>query len=118
MDDRIEKYDGHMMWKILSLFFMSNVEFVMGGSVYRSGVLQNYKTVSDQYRLKFKGDTRVMSLPTPFEVVVADGVAYMDYRVGETLFKGDERLINTLKRVKKRDVSPFMDKVVVLRKSQ
>ncbi len=111
---KIEVIDGSMMWKVLAEKFLSKIEFLMDNRVYGTGILQNYKTVSDQYRIKFKGDVRVMILPTPFEILKLDDVILLDFRP-ETLFHGDERLINTLEKVKKKDVSPFYNKIVRLR---
>jgi hypothetical protein len=112
--NNMEVLDGSMTWKVLSEFFLTKVEFILDNSVYRSGILQNYKTVSDQYRVKFKGDVRVMILPTPFEILKRDDLVLFDFRP-KILFHGDEKLINTLEKVKKNDASPFFNKVVRLR---
>ena len=109
--DKIEAYDGRQFWQILPRFFLMKLDFIMDDKPYRTGIFQNYKTVSDQYRIKFKGDTRVMVLPTPFEILVKDDLMVLDYRAS-TLFHGDEKLINTLKRVKKQDAFVFFDKLV------
>ena len=108
---KFESFDGSLLWTVLPRFFLKNLNFEIDGKTYRSGVFQNYKTLFEQYRIKFKGDTRVMTLPTPFEVMVVGNTMFLDYRV-KTLFRGDSRLINTLKRVKKKDVSIFFDKFV------
>ena len=112
--NKMEIIDGSMMWKVLAEHFLSRVEFIIDKNVYRTGILQNYKTVSDQYRVKFKGDVRVMILPTPFEILRQGDLILLDFRP-ETLFHGDERLINTLEKVKKNDISPFYNKIVRLK---
>ena len=114
MEQRNEVLDGRMLWKILSGFFMNELEIIVSGSVYRSGVLLNYKTVSDQYRLKFKGDVKILSIPTPFQILIMDDVVYLDFRM-ETFTGGDKTLINTLEEIEKTDVSPFFDKLVIIK---
>lgn len=108
---KIEICDGSLLWTVLPKFFLKTIDFKIDDKTYRKGVFQNYKTVFEQYRIKFKGDTRVMTLPTPFEIMVIGNTMFLDYRVN-TLLRGDSRLINTLKRVKKKDVSVFFDKLV------
>lgn len=109
--EKIEAYDGRQLWEVLPKFFLRKLDFIMDGKSYRSGIFQNYKTASNQYRIKFKGDTRVMILPIPFEVLVQGNTIVLDYRVA-TLFHGEEKLINTLKKVKKDDAFVFFDKIV------
>ena len=109
--EKFETYEGDKLWEILPRFFLTKMNFIIDGRTHRSGIFQNYKTVSDQYRIKFKGDVRVMVLPTPFEILLQGNTMILDYRA-ETLFHGDEKLINTLKRVKKQDASVFFDKIV------
>ena len=112
--DKIDVYDGKQLWRVLPNFFLKKIDFVVDGKSYRSGVFHNYKTTANQYRIKFKGDTRIMVLPIPFEVLVQNDLVVLDYRAA-TLFHGDEKLINTLKKVKKEDASAFFDKLVKIK---
>lgn len=114
MEYENEVIDGKMFWKILSGFFMNELQVIVDGVVYKSGVLLNYKTVFDQYRLKFKGDVKVLTIPTPFEILILDGVVYLDFRM-DTFTRGDKTLINTLEEIEKTDVSPFFDKLVIIK---
>ena len=109
--DKIEAYDGRELWNVLPRYFLRKMELTLDNKVYKSGVFQNYKTVTNQYRLKFKGDTKILVIPTPFEILVQGNIIILDYRCS-TLFRGDEKLINTLKRVKKQDASEVFDKIL------
>jgi len=114
MESKIQEYDGHDLWRVLSKHFLKNMNVVLNGKIYRSGIFQNYKTVSDQYRLKFKGDVKVMVLPVPFEILEHDNLLLLDYRT-KTLFHHDKKLINTLKKVKKNDASVFFDQLLEIK---
>ena len=117
MEPQIQIYDGHELWLVLSKHFLKKMEFILEDKIYRSGIFQNYKTVSDQYRIKFKGDIKVMVLPVPYQIIESSDMILLDYRA-KTLFHDDQKLINTLKKVKKNDASIFFDRLLKVKIGQ